>query len=51
MRESNLQKEIKTLIIEESGKTKNEALGRVFTVFRKKVQTEVDGVILSLIHI
>ncbi len=48
MRESNLQKEIKTLIIEESGKTKNEALGRVFTVFRKKVQTEVDGVIIKL---
>lgn len=48
MREAKLQKEIKTLIVEGSGKTKEEALGRVFALFRKKVQAETDGVIVKL---
>lgn len=48
MKEAKLQKEVKTLIIEGTGKTKEEALGKVFALFRKKVQDETDGVIVKL---
>lgn len=48
MREAKLKKEVKTLTVEGSGKTKEEALGRVFALFRKKVQSETDGVIVKL---
>lgn len=48
MKEAKLQKEVKTLIIKGSGKTKEEALGKVFALFRKKVQDETDGVIVKL---
>ena len=48
MKEAKLKKEVKTLIIKGSGKTKEEALGKVFALFRKKVQDETDGVIVKL---
>ena len=48
MKEAKLQKEVKTLSIEGTGKTKEEALGKVFALFRKKVQDETDGVIVKL---
>lgn len=48
MKENKLQIEIKTLIIESSGKTKEEALGKAFSIFRKKIQNEVSGMILKI---
>ena len=48
MREAKLNSEIKTMKIKDSGKTKEEALGKIFTSFRRKVQTEITGVIVKL---
>ena len=48
MREAKLNSEIKTMKINDSGKTKEEALGKIFTSFRRKVQTEITGVIVKL---
>lgn len=48
MKEAKLNSEIKTLKIKGSGKTKEEALGKIFTSFRKRVQSETNGVIIKL---
>lgn len=48
MREANLKIEKKNIIIKEMGKTKEEALGKIFASFRKKVQENIDGIILKL---
>lgn len=48
MKEAKLSKEVKSLILKESGKTKEEALGKIFASFRKKVQSETNGVIVKL---
>ncbi|WP_291255515.1 DUF4312 family protein [Fusobacterium sp.] len=48
MREAKLKIEKKNIIIKEIGKTKEEALGKIFASFRKKVQENIDGVILKL---
>lgn len=48
MKEAKLNSEIKTMRIKDSGKTKEEALGKIFASFRRKVQTEITGVIVKL---
>lgn len=48
MKEANLVTEKKSMIIREKGKTKEEAIGKIFASFRKKVQTDTDGVIIKL---
>ena len=48
MKEANLVTEKKSMIIKEKGKTKEEAIGKIFVSFRKKVQNDTDGVIIKL---
>lgn len=48
MKEANLVTEKKSMIIREKGKTKEEAIGKIFASFRKKVQADTDGVIIKL---
>ncbi|MDU1909672.1 DUF4312 family protein [Fusobacterium sp.] len=48
MREAKLISEIKNMKIKDSGKTKEEVLGKIFASFRRKVQTETIGVIVKL---
>lgn len=48
MREAKLISEVKSMKIKDSGKTKEEVLGKIFASFRSKVQTEITGVIVKL---
>lgn len=48
MKEAKLKKEVKILTVEANGKTKEDAIGKIFTLFRKKVQEETMGVIVKL---
>ncbi|MGK4199197.1 DUF4312 family protein [Fusobacterium sp. HC1336] len=48
MKEANLVTEKKSMIIREKGKTKKEAIGKIFASFRKKVQNDTDGLIIKL---
>lgn len=48
MKEANLIIEKKSMIVGEKGKTKEEAIGKIFASFRKKVQNNIDGVIIKL---
>lgn len=48
MKEAKLKKEVKILTVEANGKAKEDAVGKIFTLFRKKVQEETPGVIIKL---
>ena len=48
MREAKLISEVKSMKIKDSGKTKEEVLGKIFASFRSKGQTEITGVIVKL---
>lgn len=48
MKNSDLKKEIKRLIISGKGKTEQGAIANCFSSFRKEVEKDIDGVIIKL---
>lgn len=48
MKEANLITEKKSMRIKEKGKTKEETIGKIFASFRRKVQNDIEGVIIKL---
>lgn len=48
MKDAKLKNEIKSLIIKENGKTKDEAIGNCFAAFRKNVTSQIEGFIVKM---
>lgn len=48
MKEANLITEKKSMRVKEKGTTKEEAIGKIFASFRKRVHGEIEGVIIKI---